>query len=84
VNSYQATFGGGEWDAWVAKLNGSGTAYVWATHLGGNGNEWASGVAVAPDGTVWVVGHLSGATAPTTFPTKDPITPPGNGACQQE
>ena len=51
-------------NAFVAKLNPTGTAMVWATLLGGSGGDGAQ--TVAPDfaGNVWV----SGTTQPIGFP----------------
>ena len=35
--AFQPTYGGGEVDAWVAKLNKTGSALVYSTYLGGTG-----------------------------------------------
>ncbi len=35
----QPTFGGGQWDKFIAKYNASGTR-LYATYLGGSGDEW--------------------------------------------
>ena len=35
--AYQTTFGGGDFDAFVTKLNPTGTALVYSTYLGGTG-----------------------------------------------
>jgi uncharacterized protein (TIGR03437 family) len=51
-------------DAFVAKLNSSGSAMVWATFLGGSGADQANTIAVDPGGDVWV----SGTTQSTDFP----------------
>src|ERR1017187_7511075 len=53
-------------DAFVAKLNPTGSAMVWATFLGGSGNDQAQTIAVDSAGDVWV----SGITRSTDFPTK--------------
>jgi hypothetical protein len=52
-------------DAFVAKLNPAGTAFVYSTYLGGDGNDVGSGIAVDGAGQAYV----AGATTSTNFPT---------------
>jgi uncharacterized protein (TIGR03437 family) len=56
-------------DAFVAKLNPTGSALVYATYLGGSGYDRAFGIAVDAAGNAYVVGD----TLSTDFPTKNPI-----------
>jgi hypothetical protein len=56
--------GGG--DAFVTKLNSSGSALVYSTYLGGTGGEGGSGIAVDAAGNVYVTGATSSADFPTT------------------
>ena len=51
-------------DAFIAKLNPSGTALVWATFLGGANTDVATGLALDPAANVWV----AGTTRSTDFP----------------
>jgi uncharacterized protein (TIGR03437 family) len=51
-------------DAYVAKLNSSGSAMVWATFLGGSAADQATAIAVDSAGKVWV----SGTTQSSDFP----------------
>lgn len=44
-------------DAWVAKLDATGSA-AWTLRIGGIASETAVSVAIAPDGTVWIAGDL--------------------------
>lgn len=60
-------------DAFVAKLNPSGTAMVWATFLGGTGSDQAKTIAVDSTESVWV----SGTTASADFPSSSGF-PGGN------
>ena len=60
----QTSFGGGVGDAYVVKLNATGSDVIFATYLGGSGEETGSGLAVDPAGSVYVVG----ATTSTNFP----------------
>ena len=57
-------------DAFVAKLNASGSALVYATYLGGDGADAGMGIAVDSSGQAYVTGF----TESTNFPTV-PVTP---------
>jgi hypothetical protein len=52
-------------DAFVTKLNSSGTALVYSTYLGGTGDDTGFGIAVDPVGNAYV----GGGTASTNYPT---------------
>ena len=61
----------GELDAFVAKVNASGTALVYCGYIGGSGyvdlvNDYGSGIAVDSTGNAYITGH-TGATQ-STFP----------------
>jgi len=56
-------------DAFVVKLNSSGTALVYATYIGGNSDDRASAIAVDSTGQAYV----TGSTASTNFPLAAPI-----------
>src|SRR5207253_1209936 len=78
VNPLQAAYGGGEGDAFVTKLNATGTALVYSTYLGGSsrhaydGNDSGRGIAVDAAGAAYVTGYTdsadftAGCTAPCT------------------
>jgi hypothetical protein len=57
-------------DAFVTKLNATGTALLYATYLGGSGDDFGRGIAVDARGTAYVTGGTSspdftaGCTAP--------------------
>src|SRR6185295_8448630 len=57
---------GGCFDAFVAKLNASGSALVYSTYLGGTGDDEARGVAVDSAGNAYVAGKTSSTNFPTT------------------
>jgi hypothetical protein len=65
VNPIQAAFGGGFRDAFVSKLNASGSDLLFSTYLGGIGNEQAFGVGVDALGHIYVVGETSSLDFPT-------------------
>ena len=56
-------------DAFVTKLNSSGTALVYSTYLGGDGID--AGTAIAVDGSLNT--YVTGSTASTNFPTASPV-----------
>jgi hypothetical protein len=68
---FQTAYGGGECDAFVAKLNPAGSALVYSTYLGGSeaDNPYYSGGGIAVDaaGNAFVTGQ----TSSSDFPTKN-------------
>nr|NIM14529.1 hypothetical protein [Candidatus Aminicenantes bacterium]NIM81267.1 hypothetical protein [Candidatus Aminicenantes bacterium]NIN20666.1 hypothetical protein [Candidatus Aminicenantes bacterium]NIN44445.1 hypothetical protein [Candidatus Aminicenantes bacterium]NIN87264.1 hypothetical protein [Candidatus Aminicenantes bacterium] len=63
-NAYQGTFGGGNWDASVTKIDSSGSSLVYSTYLGGSGRDIGTGIAV--NGST---AYIAGRTTSTDFPT---------------
>jgi len=61
-------------DAFVAKLNPTGSAIIWATFLGGTAADGAQTIAIDSAGNVWV----SGVTQSTDFPNTVSVTPNGS------
>jgi len=76
-NPLQATNGGrGVPNAFVTKINTSGSALVYSTYLGGSGNglglgDYGNGVAVDSAGNAYVTGQ----TYSIDFPTVNPLQP---------
>jgi hypothetical protein len=64
VNAFQASFGGGSNDVFVASVNPSGNALVYSSYLGGSGNDEPYGIEIDSTGNLYVVGW----TASTDFP----------------
>ncbi|HEX8370743.1 MAG TPA: SBBP repeat-containing protein, partial [Pyrinomonadaceae bacterium] len=66
-------------DAFVTKVNPTGTAFVYSTYLGGSVRDEAFGIAVDPSDTA----HVIGQTRSTTFPLVSPFQSncPSNGDC---
>ncbi|MBX3119524.1 MAG: SBBP repeat-containing protein [Fimbriimonadaceae bacterium] len=72
-------------DAFVAKLNPSGTARTWMTYLGGNRRDWARSVAVDSTGAVYVTGMTQSTSVNTPdngFPFAAVPFPTTGGAIQ--
>jgi hypothetical protein len=65
----QPTFGGGDYDTFVAKLNLAGSALDYSTFLGGNDRECypaSCDIAVDTSGMAIIAGHTRAANFPTT------------------
>ncbi len=68
ANPVQATLGGG-CDAFVTKLNRTGSALLYSTYLGGSGLDFARGITVDRFGNAYVTGE----TVSPDFPTANPL-----------
>jgi hypothetical protein len=68
VEAFQPAFGGWR-DAFVARLNPTGTALDYSSYLGGNTFDEARGIAVDGAGAA----YLTGQTGSTDFPTENPL-----------
>ncbi len=64
--AYQSSYAGGFFDAWVAKLNSTGTALIYATLLGGGGDDILGSLAVDSAGNAYVQGNTTSGNFPTT------------------
>lgn len=58
--------GAGTWDAFVVKLNPSGTAPVYSTFLGGSGSDRGFAISVDGAGDAYVAGYTNSSDFPTT------------------
>jgi hypothetical protein len=63
----QATYGGGQFDGFVVKLDPRGSALTYATYLGGSDRDAAYGIAVDTERNAYVTGFTDSAD----FPTRD-------------
>jgi len=72
MNAAQSTFGGGTCgnrpcnDAFVAKLNATGSALVYSTYLGGSNFDEGLSIAIDSVGNAYVTGTTNSPTFPTT------------------
>ncbi|MFN8389382.1 MAG: SBBP repeat-containing protein [Bdellovibrionota bacterium] len=70
------TYRGGQYDAFAAKINPTGTARVYATFLGGTRGEVGHGIVVDNGGSAYVVGS----TSSSDFPTVGAFQPNNGGS----
>lgn len=71
----QPSYGGGTFDAYVAKIDASGSALVYSTYLGGSAFDQGLGVAVDAAGNA----HITGQTNSANFPTASATQPTFGG-----
>ena len=66
AGAFQTTHAGGDFDAFVTKLNATGSGLVYSTYLGGSG-RLIDGYGIAVDGAGSA--YVTGDTLSTDFPT---------------
>ena len=57
ANALDGTYGGGNGDAFVTKLNPGGTQMLYSTYLGGNEGDGGEAIAVDGAGNAYVTGN---------------------------
>jgi len=75
VNPFQPALAG-SYEAFVAKLNAAGKAFVYSTYLGGKNWDTGYGIAVDGSGNAYVTGY----TSSTDFPTVNAFQPDSDGS----
>jgi hypothetical protein len=71
----QGSAGGGGRDAFVAKLNSTGTGLIYSTYLGGSGSDSGNGIAIDASGA-----YVTGSTTSNNFPVANAFQAlPGGG-----
>jgi len=76
----QKTYGRGDSDVFVAKIDSTGLALLYSTYLGGSAGDEGNGIAVDSLGSA----YLAGFTSSTDFPTANAVQPlfgGGLGSC---
>jgi hypothetical protein len=74
---FQPTYGGGNADSFVAKLDPAGATLVYSSFLGGTNTELATGIAVDTAGSAYVTGQ----TCSLDFPLSNPLQSNPGGNC---
>jgi hypothetical protein len=71
-SNFPATAGGyrspslGQADAFVIKVNASGSALVYSALIGGGKSDYATGIAIDPSGSAYIAGYTSSVAFPVT------------------
>ncbi len=73
--AFQTSYGGGQYDGFLTKLNADGSDIIYSTYLGGRYSDGAVGIAVDKQGYAYV----SGWTESPDFPTLRAIQPQFGG-----
>jgi hypothetical protein len=76
ANSYQSSYGGGTYDAFVARLNAAGNNVFYSTYLGGSDYDYGYGIEADSSGNTYVTGY----TASTNFPAISAYQPTSGGS----
>lgn len=70
AGAFQGTCGGGcsgsTLDAFVAKLDSTGSFLIYSTYLGGTGNDYGNGIVLDAAGDAYIVGQTFSTNFPTT------------------
>jgi hypothetical protein len=77
VNAIQPSFGGGNTDAFILKLNTSGTGIEFSSYIGGSDRDEASGVAVDASKAIYLTGIT--ASSSIDFPVANAFQPNHGG-----
>lgn len=62
-------------NAFITKINASGSGLIFSTYLGGSSSEFGAGIALDGDGNAYVAGN----TTSNDFPTVNPLQASNNG-----
>ena len=74
-NPLQASYGGGNFDAFVTRFSRGGDQLQFSTYLGGTGDEFGYAITAGCDGSIWA----GGSTSSTNFPLAKPFQPTYGG-----
>ena len=66
AGAFDTTYSGSRYNAFVAKLNASGSGLVYSTYLGGSGRDQGLSIAVDAAGNAYVTGQTESSDFPTT------------------
>ena len=75
--AFQPKYGGGNADAFIAKLDPTGANLIYSSYLGGTNTDIGYGIAVDTNGNAYVAGQ----TCSLDFPLANPEQPASGGNC---
>ncbi|MDP9338431.1 MAG: SBBP repeat-containing protein, partial [Acidobacteriota bacterium] len=78
-DAFQRTYGGGNADAFIAKLDAAGATLVYSSYLGGTNTESGNGIAI--DQNVPAGAYVAGQTCSSDFPLSNPAQATYGGNC---
>jgi hypothetical protein len=80
--AWRTVYGGGDGDAYAARLSPDGSRLLYATYLGGSGGDWGLDIAADLRGSAYVTGFTFSPDFPLAAPIQAACVPhPGTGAC---
>lgn len=65
-DGYDRSYNGGDWDAFVSKLNASGSALSYSTFIGGSGVDDGKSIGTDNSNNVYITGYTTSSNYPTT------------------
>lgn len=66
TGAYDVSFNGGSFDAFVTKLNATGTALIYSTYIGGTNLDYATNIDVDASNNAYICGYTMSNTYPTS------------------
>lgn len=73
----------GNFDAFITKVNATGSSLLYSTYLGGGGDDRGYGIAVDEHNYIYVTGYTTSSSIlgdwPPSFPLKNPLQEDNNG-----
>ena len=69
--AYDTSYNGGYGDAFITKIDSTGTNLIYSTYLGGNDSDWGLGLVIDENGAVYVTGWAGSSDFPTTLGAYD-------------
>jgi hypothetical protein len=81
MNPLQPLYGGGDGNAFVTKINATGSALVYSTFLGGSDRDLGNGIAIDTAGNAYVTGEAHSFDFPTTPGAFRTVCNGGSGDC---
>jgi hypothetical protein len=71
----------GNWDAFITKLNETGTGLIYSTYAGGNAVDDSRAIAIDKNGNAYITGETNSSNFPTTSGCYNTIYNGGSGDC---